>query len=298
MQSENILYSFTSDDLPELYDAANNASLKAQRNHLLLIKGYLILLMIGSLLTVYEANIDNAPIYTIVVFLGTLFLTILQAYKRYDKVWYNGRAVAESIKTRAWRYMMRSEPYEDVESIEEVKTLFRAELREILRENRDLGEHLSPQRESGDTVTEKMKNIRSLDLNDRLNVYRSERIDDQRKWYAKKAGFNRRAGNVWFWVLVGVHVVIIMFLIFKLKHPHIVLPADTLIVIASGIVTWTQVKKYHDLSTAYTLTAREIGIIRGDSESVTTEKQHSNFIKDAENAFSREHTQWFARKDN
>jgi len=45
MQSDNIRYNFLSEDLPELYGAASTASLKAQKNHLRIIKGYLVLLV-------------------------------------------------------------------------------------------------------------------------------------------------------------------------------------------------------------------------------------------------------------
>ena len=48
---------------------------------------------------------------------------------------------------------------------------------------------------------------------------------------------------------------------------------------------------------SYNLTAHEIGIIRANSDSVETEKDLSNFVNEAELAFSREHTQWVARRD-
>jgi hypothetical protein len=297
MQSENTQYKFLSDDLPELHDAANSASLKAQNKHLVIIKSYLVLLVIGSLVTVYSDKIEYAPQVGIIIFLATLFLTILQAYRRHDKIWYKGRALAESVKTRSWRFIMRAEPYEDADNLDIVRALFRTDLKEILRENQDLGSNLKPQKELGETITENMNLIRSLQWEDRLNVYREYRIDDQRKWYAKKARSNDKIGNYWFYGLIIVHVIIIVCLIIKISKPELPLPADTFIVIAGGIVTWTQVKKYQDLSTAYTLTAREIGIIKGDSELVKSEKQLSDFVKDAENAFSREHTQWSARKD-
>jgi hypothetical protein len=296
MQSEHI--HFNSDDLPELYDAANQASLEAQRNHLNIIKGYLFLLILGSILTMYSDKIDNASSYAIFIFLGSLCLTILQAYKRFDKVWYNGRAVAESIKTRAWRYIMKAEPFEDSRHQLITDSNFRGELKEILRENSGLGSHLKPSKDLADSITEKMKQIRSLGLEERVAIYRSDRIDDQRKWYAKKAVSNAKIGDAWFVSLVLVHFVIIVFLVVKITHPKLLLPADTFIVIAGCIVTWTQVKRYQDLSTSYTLTAREIGIIKGESESIVDESHFSNFVKDAENAFSREHTQWYARRDS
>jgi len=45
------------------------------------------------------------------------------------------------------------------------------------------------------------------------------------------------------------------------------------------------------------LTAYEIGFIREQISNVSTDKELSDFVKDAENAFSREHTQWAARRD-
>jgi len=288
----------TPNDFPELYDAANCASLNAQNYHLMIIKAYLTLLVTGSVFTMYSDEIENAPSFAIGIFLMTLLLSVLQAYKRFDKIWYNGRAVAESIKTRSWRYMMKAEPYQDVDDINIVRAQFRSELKEILKENKDLGDNLNPTKGLGESVTDKMNLIRSLDMEERLNIYRKERIDDQRKWYARKAGINKRWATTWFCCVIVAHAFIIAFLIYKITHPKLVLPTDALIVIVGGIITWTQVKKYHELSTVYMLTAREIGIIKGDSEEVKTESQLSDFVKDAENAFSREHTQWFARKDS
>lgn len=287
----------TANDFPELYDAANNASIKSQRNHIVIIRCYLLLLIVGSATSVYQKEIPKAPAIGLIIFLATLFLTILQSFKRFDKIWYNGRAVAESIKTRTWRYMMQAEPYNAGITVDEASALFRNDLKEILKENKDLGAYLSPTQESGVAVTEKMKTIRSLLLDGRISIYKTDRIDDQRKWYARMAGFNKRQGQFWFIALITTHILIILLFILKIYSPDTEIPADVLIIAAGCIVTWTQVKRYHDLSTAYTLTAREIGIIKGDIESINTEASFSNFVKDSENAFSREHTQWTARKD-
>ncbi|MEO1352240.1 MAG: DUF4231 domain-containing protein [Cyanobacteria bacterium J06635_15] len=45
------------------------------------------------------------------LFLVTLAILIGLRVKRPDDIWYNGRAVAESVKTRTWRWVMRAEPY-------------------------------------------------------------------------------------------------------------------------------------------------------------------------------------------
>jgi hypothetical protein len=56
-------------------------------------------------------------------------------------------------------------------------------------------------------------------------------------------------------------------------------------------------KRHSELTASYNLTAHEIGIIKGNAEAVETESEFSDFVNEAELAFSREHTQWVARKD-
>ncbi|WP_353850658.1 hypothetical protein [Vibrio harveyi] len=47
---------------------------------------------------------------------------------------------------------------------------------------------------------------------------------------------------------------------------------------AAFIIGWTQIKKHNELSSSYSLTAQEIGIIRGGIEEVVTEEQFSEYV--------------------
>ncbi|WP_339927769.1 hypothetical protein [uncultured Cobetia sp.] len=46
------------------------------------------------------------------------------------------------------------------------------------------------------------------------------------------------------------------------------------------------------------LTANEIGIIKTKLQYSNTDSDFSDFVRDAENAFSREHTQWIAKTED
>ena len=72
---------------------------------------------------------------------------------------------------------------------------------------------------------------------------------------------------------------------------------DPLIVLVTSVLGWVQIKRHGELTASYNLAAHEIGIIKGYAESVKTEAEFSDFVNEAELAFSREHTQWIARKD-
>ena len=61
---------------------------------------------------------------------------------------------------------------------------------------------------------------------------------------------------------------------------------------------WIQAKRFSELSASYALAAFEISLIKLQSGSIKTDEDLSRFVGDTENAFSREHTQWVARKDN
>lgn len=67
---------------------------------------------------------------------------------------------------------------------------------------------------------------------------------------------------------------------------------------ASAIIGWTQVKKFNELASSYTLTAHEIGIIQSKVHDAQDEDAFSDFVNEAEQAFSREHTQWVARQQS
>lgn len=246
----------------------------------------------------YVSDSKTYGIFAVVILLSSVGVLILQAHKRFDKFWYSARAVAESVKTRTWRFIMRAEPYLDTEHIEVVRKQFCNDLSEVLKQNRNLGDNLLDESINMETISDEMLSIRNLDLNNRLNLYVKDRIDDQRSWYTRKASFNKNQSKKWFLALISFHGIAIVFLLIQIAYTSFsFLPTQLLIVMASSIVTWIQVKKYQDLTTAYTLTAHEIGLIREQSAFVRTESDLSDFVKDAENAFSREHTQWVARKD-
>lgn len=284
-------------EYPALYNAANQASIESQNNYLLGLKWYLFLTILAALLSVYIKESREAGIIATVVFLGVLFLTIYQAFKRFDKDWYNGRAVAESVKTRTWRFVMRGEPYFDSNDIKEVKKAFCQDLNDILEQNRELGSSFTHPSMTEETITDSMLEIRKRDFDDRLNYYISNRINEQRAWYFTKASLNKKLAKRWFIALVVTQSVVIISLLIEIGYEIYNLPTAAIIVAGSSILSWMQIKRYQDLATSYSLTAHEIGILKSQSFVVNNEATLSDFVKDAENAFSREHTQWVARKD-
>jgi hypothetical protein len=139
--SENVL---KHDSLPGLYQSADAASLDAQSIYFCALKSYLFLLIVASLVSFAWPTDSYGAMASAGLFLITLGILIYLRVNRPDDIWYNGRAVAESVKTRAWRWVMRAEPYEDTENIEIVSKQFINDLKAILNQNRSLSKAMEP----------------------------------------------------------------------------------------------------------------------------------------------------------
>ena len=96
---------------------------------------------------------------------------------------------------------------------------------------------------------------------------------------------------------IAAYAVAIILALIRVEYPNWELwPIEPVIILASSFVGWTQIKKFNELASSYTLTAHEIGIIQNRIGEIDEEEDFSEFVNDAEQAFSREHTQWVARQ--
>jgi len=283
---------------PAIFRSSDKASNENQKYYLHCIFIYNLTLVIGVGLGVYGITSNVSAIFAAILFLIGIFITIQIHTKKYEDVWYKCRAIAESVKTSTWRFMMRTNPYESVDSKEVVVRNFLDLIRKILKEHKEISERLTIDYGTSEQITSQMIEIRSFNLTERIDYYKTNRIDEQRTWYSNKALENKKKGNKWFWILISLHAVAIVLVLFRIAFPNWAYwPSEIFIVAGSGALTWIQVKRYQSLSAAYGLTAHEIGALRHEIEFVKNENDFSQFVQNAENAFSREHTQWIARKD-
>lgn len=194
---------------------------------------------------------------------------------------------------------MRAAPFDDRPKIDQSKKEFREHLLEILKANRFLGDRLPPDSAADAPLPQTMIATRLLDLDARKDYYREFRIRDQRNWYARKAQINRKASRFWFFIGIAAYALAIGLAVSRIAFPAWQFwPIDAVLVFAAAVLGWTQVKRFNELASSYTLTAHEIGILQGRLEDVDEEEKFSDFVNEAEQAFSREHTQWVARQQS
>jgi len=291
----------TNDDYPSLYRCADAASLKAQSTYLLLQKVYFTFLVLGSVvsaLTAICSQAVNTYLYTglaAILVVGLFILWAIRA-RQDEKIWFDGRAVAESVKTATWRFMMRAQPFHEDSS---AVNLFLYDLKEVREARPNLAKHIAAVISvDGSSITDFMKGRRSLSLEERRGYYASDRIRDQKVWYANKGKANADSGAKLFWIIVFLQVVIVMLAIVQASFGGLgVNPIPIITTCAAAIAAWSQMKQHDELSQSYALAAQELEEIETFISNQMNEQEFSQLVEQSENSISREHTMWCARRD-
>jgi hypothetical protein len=213
-----------------------------------------------------------------------------------DKVWFDGRAVAESAKTVTWRFMMKVPPFHEDPTAE---ARLVAQLKEIREARPQLGRHVAAtQVLVGLPITEFMRERRAAPLDERRAFYVGERLSDQRSWYARKATQNATASARWFWIVACLQIAAVVLAVVQAVSK--VLPINVVPIIttcAAAFTAWGQMKRFDDLAQSYALAAQELEDLESLAGNRTAIDDFAQFIEQSENSISREHTMWCARRD-
>ncbi len=281
-------------ELSPLYHHADNASNRAQRSFHAALATSLISLILIAMLSAFDFQSRWLAAAQLLFLLLSFSLTVYLVVKQPQRTWFGTRALAESVKTVSWRFAMRAEPYNVSDEL--ARQVFSDNVGKIMRENEVSRAVLAETNSS--LITQSMNAVRSLSLGERASIYKRERIDNQLEWYQFKAKQNTKLSLRWFSAVIVLHAIAILCAVGKLIEPTMQLwPTDAVVAVASSALAWIQARRFQDLSASYSQTFFEIGLLKEAIPLASTEAAFSSFVGDAENAFSREHTQWRARRD-
>lgn len=245
----------------------------------------------GGTLSWHVGRVDVAAWLILVGFLSALFCEIVSATTKSEQIWYEGRAVAESVKTLAWRYSVCADPFPQSMSDREAEELLRSRILSVTDE-------LSARivfNNSNAVITDKMIALRKSRFSERRDAYINGRTTDQRNWYANKAEFNRLRAQIWRITLVTFEALALALACSRIVGGWTIDFAGLLAAIIAASTAWVAVKQFSSLTSAYSLAANELGIQESRLNSVG-EDDWPLVAADAEEAISREHTTWLASR--
>lgn len=274
---------------PSLYDAANMAAARAQARFASVTALSLISLVGATGLSVPHSQTATlgACALLCLAFASTLSNRIL----RFDDQWFVCRALAENIKSSAWFYVMESSKDEKL-----ARASLLANLRSIRRRFDSQRLQLAAAGPSGPIVTNHMEELSSRSVKEKGELYRVDRIQDQINWYSSKATLNARLESRWSTAVLALEGLAAALALASAAGNWPVSPASLLAVLATAAVGWAQTKRFSDLAMSYSIAAEDLQIILDSSKSVRTIDELLRVVHEAEDAISREHSLWRARR--
>jgi hypothetical protein len=283
-------------DLPGLFEAADTASSRGQREYVNFVRLRLMFAVLaaatGTFTWLVAHRVDLAAIATAVALAATAAVEVYLQSAKPEELWYDGRALAESAKSLAWRFSVGAMPFKNQgkETVTELR--FIEQLKKLL----DEAPQTSVTPSHRPVVSERMRTLRASDLSIRKAAYLTSRITDQHDWYARRATMNAKRAKGWRLSLLMIELAGICAALAKaIGWVTIDLAGVVGAIIAAG-AAWIGLKQHATLARAYTFAATELGIVKGRLELVDDEESWAREVADSEEAISREHTMWRASR--
>lgn len=277
------------EDMPVVFRSSDTASLTGQRRYIRGTKWRLVLAVGAAVCGVLDQR--AAFVALVVVFMTTIFVEFWLLAERPEQAWYDGRALAESTKTLAWRYAVGGSPFPADVPQADAQLRFLERLRDLLREAPATS--LAPMGSAA--VTDAMNDLRGRDFATRKKAYVRHRVEDQLGWYTKKAQDNVVRARRWRMLLITVEALGLAAAVLRLTGVLDFDLAGVLAAVLGAGSAWFAVRQYETLGRAYTFAATELSVVH-DRLAHTTEASWAQEVADAEEAISREHTMWRASR--
>lgn len=310
-------------DMPPLFHDADQRAIRAQKFFFGWLQWELIFLGLGVLVGAFNGSLTQigpvsllVPPFLVAGFRITtlsafeiaeaillavaLSMRLIRVISRPEQLWYEARAVAESVKSIAWRYAVGGEPFQEANSPERLDAIvtdrfggIRADLSRYKVPDRVLQQH---------QITLAMRTVRALPLSERKRIYRMDRVENQQGWYERKSHFNRSRAVQSHVTLIVVEVLAIFAALLPIALTALhVFPLNLQALaanIAGGGAAWMQAKRYEDLDVSYKVTAKELTKVAQDIENQQDEPAWARFVENVEGSMSREHQLWRATRTN
>lgn len=286
-------------EYPALYQAADHASLSGQHLSVRLRAAQLLLIITAALLGAIPFVVGGLLWGALLAGIAFAMAGLIEATMltvQPDKAWYQGRAVAESVKSLAWRYAVGGRPFAETgPDGDPADALLAERIQQVLADFETF--RIIPLKDAKHEITEWMSRLRASGLADRKAAYQRDRIDDQRTWYSSRARWNQGRSVAWSFGLLSVQTLGVVGAVLKGTGKLDFDLLGLMAAIAAAVVAWLQIKQHSALSQSYAHAAHELSAIQTLVPTIHSEADWARFVDSAETAISREHTAWRAKRE-
>ena len=191
---------------------------------------------------------------------------------------------------------MATDPYSNNLSDKDVDIKFTQELKEIFSALPEAHSAMAACNILAQQISQRMKEIRSLSVEERIKIYLNQRILNQKNWYSSKSEINQKEHDNYFFLILGCEVIGIILAALMIKFNLVINPVGFITTLAAIFTGWAQIKKFREQSQSYALAEQELLSAESLASHIKDELSLNEYIRDTENIFSREHTMWCAKR--
>jgi hypothetical protein len=241
--------------------------------------------------------------------IGTLITlitrTLLRSRQR-EKTWYQCRAGAEEIRSRAWRYMMAADSPDGAAA----RQALAVRIDVIRAESNSCTARPTQADTQVPDITSAMDVVRAMTAREQAAIYLASRVADQESWYDRRARLCARQHRL-FTVLTAMFeaggvlfAALLILSAFDLLLPRIPIAWTTFLwpclTGAGATLAWMGYKRFGELSASYGVQARELASLRRHLERIASGEPGGEplpeLVRDVEGLLSREIHTWFMRR--
>jgi len=216
---------------------------------------------------------DELEIVTVLFTLG-LILQLYVSLAQLDRKWYTYRSIAESMATLCWQYAVGAEDF-PVSDANAERTL-RDRLGEIESATPQLPHHSTWSDTMDASIPASMTALRGRPWTERRDTYLKERLSPELAGYIREGRFNARMDEVFTAGVIAIQLLGIGLALWLLGQHFTtdevgVAFIALLAVLTSSFLAWNQAHQYSEAAPPYQIAARELGKIKTEIESESTE---------------------------
>lgn len=276
--------------MPDAYVVASRVSAKGQRTFkrcMWIALSLLVTAAIGGLVQASWGGWISA-----VAFVAGIVLTALAIARNAERDWYDGRALAESAKSLTFKFAVGGVPYRVVDADADAE--YRGAVGALVDDLKKLNSTLAPSARVPDL--EALIRLRSASLQERMAAYREQRLEDQADWYSTRGDDHRRTARRWRNVGLLFQAIGVAGAVAKGLGAIDLDLLGLCATVAAVATAWLVAGDHVAIARAYELAVLDLRRAILEADAVDSEDRWARFVADAEEAMSREHTMWAARR--
>ena len=282
---------------PSIYRSSDLASRFAQICFVRLNIAQLLLIVLTGFISGITP-IESGHIQCVATVVAILLLIVLAVnyalrIGKFDDRWFQCRALAENIKSASWFYMtgmlpngldIQASRIDLIDKIDEIKRQFPVDPKHLIKYN--VGNEI---------ITSSMNAIWNLPIDQKIDIYRRERLENQINWYTGKARSNLSWETPWFWSIFVIEFIGVAYSAFQIWSLFTLNIVGGLSALSAAGIAWIQLKRYSDLANSYAVAREDLIRISEARRGASTQDEFKLMVSEVEAAISREHSMWKSR---